>query len=243
MSYAGQPPARSGSFTYGTAAPGGYGTPTAGYGTSATGYGTPSAYATPSYGAQQPQYAASVGVPSAGSFTQAVPTAGSFTYGTTAQYPGYGQQAADPYAAYGYPAGYGQSVAGGYGAGYPSAYGGAPTLPAPVPSGGSFTATPQFQFYPETSVGYPPPQASTGPSSVMGAMGGMTGYGAGGGGGPTTGPPPMNSQSSTTKPHAGGPPPPTHPVGTGTGSGVRPNLAKGKMSTSSKKKGKKTCCC
>merc|ERR1712226_810409 len=169
-------------------------------------------------------------------FTQAVPTSGSFTYTPSASYPGYGQAAPDAY-------GYGYGAGGGYGVGYPSTYGGGQMLPPPVPSGGSFTSTPQFQFYPETSIGgY---QSNGGYQMQPGGMSGPGGPGAGGGmnSAGLSGPP---TASLSTAPQTGSGPsalkPDLKPVGTGTGSVSRPNLAKGKMAVSSKKK-KKMCCC
>jgi len=145
-----------------------------------------------------------------------VPTSGSFTYASPDQYGaasyGYGQPA------------YGQ--ASGYASGYGSAYGSGYPGQSNFQSVGSFTSTPQFQFYPETGV-----------SSGGGGSGG--GYGGGGYGMDAAAPGPAAGGASAPAAEAGG-------VGNATPTmpakkSVPPGVS-GKKPVTTKKK-KKSCCC
>lgn len=135
----------------------------AAYGAQA-GYGSYPAY---SYGGNQMGAQASpFAVPTSGSFTYGggapagPPRTASFTYNTPAAVPTTGSfaYAADPYAnggtTYGFPTpglfGYGAGSAS-YGGGAPYAGSGFPN--SMLPGAGSFSSTPQFQFFPEPSSG------------------------------------------------------------------------------------------
>lgn len=218
--------------------------PPAATGQAIASYASP-AYSPSTYGAPAPR---------TGSFTYN--TGGSFTYPSTTDpyaggYSGYGASYVAPpsYGAGSYNAAsvYGAGAQFGGGGAYGSAY-----MQPPIQSG-SFTSTPQFQFYPEV--------ANTGNQVYdIGAGGAASGSGIGAGGmgcgaghqSGCGGPPPSSNDNytgppqpphNTLPPGVGGPPgknsgaPGSKPAGGGKSSGAG---SKGKLAS---KKKKKSCLC